>query len=69
MNSKTTMTFPRTILALICLASGLMQVSAQTLAEQYRSLWTEAQQAYEQEIGRGARRTGEQMAGDASSCE
>lgn len=51
MNSKTTMTFPRTILALICLASGLMQVSAQTLAEQYRSLWTEAQQAYEQAVG------------------
>ena len=45
------MTFPRTILALICLASGLMQVSAQTLAEQYRSLWAEAQQAYEQAVG------------------
>ncbi|MGN0233554.1 MAG: CotH kinase family protein [Bacteroidaceae bacterium] len=51
MNNKTNLPYTRIVLTLLCLISCLVQTSAQTLAEQYRSLWKEAKSAYEQAVG------------------
>lgn len=51
MDSKTKLTYRRVTLALLCLVTTLVPSAAQTLAEQYRTLWTEARNAYEEAIG------------------